>query len=70
MKRDRCEIGDCRKETLYQIGYNDVNGISIWSQVCGTHDREIGRRNLMLHGWSFSNATRFERNPDINGMDN
>jgi len=65
MKRARCEYGNCKKDTIYQIGYNDINGIPIWSRVCGSHDRQIGRRNLMLHGWSLANATKFERNPEI-----
>ena len=36
-----------------------------WLQVCGTCDRQIGRRNLMRLGWSKQEAIQWEREPDM-----
>ena len=37
-----------------------------WLQVCGTCDRQIGRKNLMRLGWSLQEAIQWEREPDMN----
>ena len=36
-----------------------------WLDVCGTCDRQIGRHNLMLQGWTIEEAIKCERTPDM-----
>ena len=40
-------------------------GVGIWLKVCGTCDRQIGRRNLVRLGWSLQEAIQWERDPDM-----
>ena len=36
-----------------------------WLDVCGTCDRQVGRQNLMMQGWSIKEAINCERTPDM-----
>ena len=53
------------------VGYcEDIKGIDLykdknWYQVCGTHDKQLGRTNLISGGWSKKDAIAVERNPEI-----
>lgn len=65
MRTSRCLYEGCGRERRYQIGYKLQSGQIEWIPVCGTHDKFIGRHNLIAWGWSLKDAIRFESNPDI-----
>jgi hypothetical protein len=76
-KRSTCENMltnniKCHREPRYVIGQRTNakigvrdNSTHIWLKVCGTCDRQIGRRNLVKVGWSLPDAIRWERDPDM-----
>ena len=65
----------CHREPRYVIGQestadfgvggSNIHVTHVWLKVCGTCDRQIGRRNLVKAGWSLSDAIRWEREPDM-----
>ena len=76
-KLKKCEIRsidsvkNCHRDARYALSiseyeegfelYKDKN----WYHVCGTHDKQLGRANLISGGWSKKNAIAVERNPEI-----
>jgi len=65
MRTSRCQFEACGRERRYWIGYYSVNGKQEWIPVCGTHDKFIGRHNLVASGWTLEDAIRFELHPEI-----
>ena len=72
----KCEIhpldaANCHREARYALRINeDIKGIDLykdknWYQVCGTHDKQLGRTNLISGGWSKKDAIAVERTPEI-----
>ena len=59
----------CHREVRYSLYRVDLElsrgEHRQWMHVCGTCDRQIGRQNLMMQGWSIKEAINCERNPDM-----
>jgi len=73
----KCEIhpldaAKCHREARYSLRITEnTTGIDLykdknWYKVCGTHDKQLGRSNLISKGWSKEDAIAVERNPEIN----
>jgi hypothetical protein len=45
-RRSVCDYAGCHRARLYYTGWSLPNNTVRWGNVCGTHDRLIGRRNL------------------------
>jgi hypothetical protein len=69
----KCEIINndsvkCHRISRYIMGIRSnipsvTNDDNRMYHVCGTHDKLIGRHNLIALGWSKEQATRWESNP-------
>lgn len=71
----------CHREVRYIISIHDDSAIpnlapvhapknnlyNRWWRVCGTHDRLIGRYNLIAQGWTKSESIMCERDPAMRG---
>ena len=56
----KCEYPGCHRQAKYLQGWTNENG-KHFGLVCATHDRELGRKNLVNAGMSLSEAILFER---------
>jgi hypothetical protein len=60
----------CHRNATYRIGiqnaehYHSVHEGRKFDVVCATHDKFIGRRNMVVAGWSQEEAIKLDRNPD------
>lgn len=61
LKRNKCEYDGCHRVTQYWIGHRSEDKALSFIPVCGTHDKSIGRQNLMGLGWTLDEAIKFER---------
>ena len=72
----KCEIRprnakQCHRQAKYALRISEsTEGVELyksknWYQVCGTHDKQLGRSNLILDGWDKKSAIAIERNPDL-----
>lgn len=59
----------CHRQARYALNKLDLSlsdgDVRTWLEVCGTCDRQIGRHNLMLQGWTIEEAIKCERTPDM-----
>ena len=73
--RLKCEIvnttgAKCHRVSRYAVGISSTipnirnNGNRMY-YVCGTHDKVIGRNNLIAQGWTIERAIRCESNPSM-----
>jgi len=64
-------VKNCHRDARYALSISeDAEGVELykdknWYQVCGTHDKQLGRSNLISGGWSKKDAIAVERNPEI-----
>ena len=56
-----CEYYNCNRTARYFMGWNNLNGSKHFGLVCATHDRELGRNNLVNTGMSTAESILFER---------
>jgi len=57
---NRCQYPACHRQARYFIGWNNGDG-KHFGLVCGTHNRKLGRENLMQTGMSLDECILFER---------
>uniref|UniRef100_A0A6M3L711 Uncharacterized protein n=1 Tax=viral metagenome TaxID=1070528 RepID=A0A6M3L711_9ZZZZ len=57
----KCTIPGCGRRASYYMGWKDEQGVKQWGYVCATHDKFIGRGNLMEAGMTLEGAINFER---------
>lgn len=56
-----CEYRGCKHGANYFMGW-DENGVKKFGYVCATHDKVLGRKNLMAHaGMTLKEAIEFEK---------
>ena len=59
----------CHRQARYALNKLELDlskgDTRVWIDVCGTCDRQVGRQNLMIQGWSIKEAIQCERNPDM-----
>ena len=55
-----CDYPGCTKESKFLMSWDNKNGKHS-GLVCATHDKELGRKNLMRAGMTFQEAIAFER---------
>jgi len=41
-----CQFKHCNRKAAYFIGWSTSDGKK-WGMVCATHDKELGRKNLL-----------------------
>jgi len=57
----KCEYPGCNRKAKYFTGWLE-NGEKKFGYVCATHDKELGRKNLMaLAGMTLKEAVEFDR---------
>jgi len=50
-----------KRQGLYFMGWEGENGRTMWGMVCGTHDKELGRKNLArFYDLSNNEAVRYD----------
>ena len=59
----KCAYPGCHRKTAkYFMGWINSEGVKVWGLVCATHDRELGRKNLMEYaGMALQEAINFEK---------
>jgi len=57
----KCMYGECHKEALYFMGWDDDEGNKHWGMVCGEHNKKLGRANLMKHGFTLKEILAIEK---------
>ncbi len=64
----------CHRQARYALNKLELDlsrgDTKTWLDVCGTCDRQVGRYNLMIQGWSIKEAMQCERNPDMDAPTN
>ena len=55
-----CDYPQCSHEAQFLMGWDNKND-KHFGQVCATHDRELGRRNLVNAGMPLNEAIAFEK---------
>uniref|UniRef100_A0A6M3IYJ3 Uncharacterized protein n=1 Tax=viral metagenome TaxID=1070528 RepID=A0A6M3IYJ3_9ZZZZ len=55
-----CEYCDCTRKAKYFMGWVE-EGEKQWGMVCATHDKYLGRKNLVGAGLSLEEAIQFEK---------
>ena len=55
-----CEFQHCGRRAKYFMGWLE-NGDKKFGMVCATHDKILGRKNLMATGMTIEEAIKFER---------
>lgn len=58
----KCELPGCKRRTRmrYLMSFK-VDGKKRFGYVCGTHDRVLGRQNLMATGMTLDKTIKFEK---------
>ena len=56
-----CAIPACNREAKYFMGWTDENKEKHWGLVCTTHDRFLGRKNLVSFGLTLDESIKFEK---------
>lgn len=60
MGKTKCQHKPCNKEAMYDQGWLEGNRL-VHGPVCGTHDKLLGRQNLMrLAGMTLDEAISFD----------
>lgn len=57
----KCEYYGCNRRAKYFMGWSSDNGEKKFGFVCPTHDKELGRSNLMRTGLTLPEAIAFDK---------
>ena len=61
----KCTVPGCGRRASYYMGWKDKQGEEHQGFVCATHDKFIGRGNLMEYaGFTLEDAIAFEKDKE------
>ncbi len=55
----KCEYCGCKRDAKYFMGW-PVGTVKTCGYVCSTHDKLLGRKNLIATGMTLEEAIKFE----------